>query len=276
MKLNAYVLAGDPAWATESLRSYYHLVDRVIVSHDRGHRSWAGHPMAVEESLAALRKADPDDKIRVLPGHWSDPDRPILEVETEQREAARLAAAESADWVLQFDTDEVLLSPSTFLAQLREADRRGADALHYPLRNFYKRLSDDRFLEKCGPFWTTQASYPGPLAVRSTTHLTHCRQAAAATYRVDFRPWNTDPSHPSGARVHAVIRPDEGVAHLSWVRTPEQMAAKALISGYAPERNWDRDVREWEWRGRHPRLAALGSALSRDRWNRVRIARLEV
>lgn len=276
MRLNAYVLAGDPAWATESLRSYYHLIDRVVVSFDRNHRSWAGHPLDVDESLAALRAADPDGKILVLPGDFSDPGRHILTVETEQRQASFDAAAESADWVLQLDTDEVLLAPEVFTAHLVEADRRGADALAYPLRNFYKQIDSHRFLERCGRFWTTQSGYPGPLAVRSSVRLSHCRQTDAPTYRVDVRPWNTDPSHPSSARVHAVVPPDQAAAHLSWVRTPEQMRTKSVTSGYAPERDWDRDLRNWEWRGRHPYLAAMGAPFARDRFERFRVVHLDL
>ena len=276
MRLNAYVLAGDPAWATESLRSYYHLVDRVVVSFDRNHRSWAGHPLDVDESIAALRAADPEDKIHLLPGDFSDPERHILTVETEQRQASFDAAAESADWVLQLDTDEVLLAPAVFTAHLVEADRRGTDALAYPLRNFYKQIDGQRFLERCGRFWTTQSSYPGPLAVRSSARLTHCRQTDVPTYRVDVRPWNTDPSHPSSARVHAVVRPDQAAAHLSWVRTPGQMQAKSVTSGYAPERNWERDLRTWHWRGRHPYVAAALAPFARDPFERVRVARLDL
>ena len=36
MRITAYVLAGDPAWAAQSLGSYYDLVDEVVVSHERG------------------------------------------------------------------------------------------------------------------------------------------------------------------------------------------------------------------------------------------------
>lgn len=276
MRLNAYVMAGDPAWATESLRSYYPLVEKVFVSFDRNHRSWAGHPLAVEETLAALKAADTDGKIVLLPGDHSHPDRPILEVETEQRQTAFRAAAESGDWVLQFDSDEVLLSRAAFMTHLGEAERRGAEALAYPLRNFYAQVGPSRFLERSGRFWTPQSSYPGPLAVRSTGSLNHCRQAAVPTYRVDLRPWNTDPSHAFETRVHGVVRPDKAVVHLSWVRTPEQMRAKAQISGYAPEVDWDRAVRRWEWSSRHPWLTAARSPLTSGAFDHFRVTNLHV
>lgn len=109
MRLHAYVLAGDPAWATESLTSYYPLVDRVVVSFDRGHLSWSGRPMPVEAAIANLRLADPDGKIVLAPGNYSDPSRPFLDSETDQRQAALDAASEGADWVLQLDTDEIAL-----------------------------------------------------------------------------------------------------------------------------------------------------------------------
>ncbi len=44
MRLNAYVLAADPAWIEESVASYYDLVQRILVSFDDSGTSWTGHP----------------------------------------------------------------------------------------------------------------------------------------------------------------------------------------------------------------------------------------
>lgn len=274
MRLNAYVLAGDPAWAGRSLSSYYHIVDRVIVSYDRHHRSWAGHPLDVEGALAALKAADPDGKIVELPGDHSDPERFILDVETEHRQAALDAASESTDWVLQLDTDEILLSPQTFTRHLEIAASRGARALDYPLRDFYQYVGRRRYLEHCGRFWTDQAAYPGPTAIQAGAALNHCRQSLVPLYRVDLAARNTDPAHPHDSLVHAVVPRDEAIAHMSWVRTDQQMLDKSKTSGYVAARDWDRDLRAWQWRRRHPWLTTLATPFGRARGDRFRMSRL--
>lgn len=276
MRLNAYVLAGDPAWAAHSLRSYYELVDRVFVSFDNEHRSWTGLPLDVERTISVLQKADPDRKLVLLPGRHSSACRPVLEVETEQRQAAIDAASDGAQWVLQLDTDEVMLDPRTFMHQLQIARTRGAAAMHYPLRDFYRQLGDGRYLEHCGRFWTAQAAYPGPLALKAGSTLSHCRQTSVPHYRVDVSWHNTDPWHPADATVHAVIRPHEAVAHLSWVRTESQMARKAATSGYAEALSWPTELRDWRWRGSHPYLTALVAPLQRNPLRRFRISELPI
>jgi GT2 family glycosyltransferase len=275
VRLNAYVLAGDPAWIVESIGSYYDLVDRIVVSYDRSFRSWGGHPLSVEESLRRIAAVDPEGKTVLLPGDHSDPGFAVMANETVQRQQALDAASEGADWVLQFDTDEIVASPRSLLDQLAVADGRAADALVFPLRTIYARTRSGRFLEHCGRFWTPQAGFPGPVAVRSGTTLSLARQAEGApVHRVDVAPRNTDPAHPFGTPVHAVIPPDEAVLHMSWVRTERQMAEKRVVSGYADERNWTRDLRRWRWRARHPWLTAAGAPVKRDPFQRFRVVAL--
>ncbi|BDZ64522.1 glycosyltransferase family protein [Agromyces mangrovi Wang et al. 2018] len=275
MRLHAYVLAGDPAWISQSIGSYYGIVEKIVVSYAADGRSWAGFPLSVDESLERMRAADPDGKMVFVPGDHSDADRPVMTVETEQRQAALDAASEEADWVVQLDTDEILSSPEVFLAQLREADRRAADALAFPMRNFYARTPSGEFLEHCGRFWTTQAGYPGPVVVRAGTRLSLSRQSAGSpVHRVDVSPRNTDPAHPFGTPVHAVIPEDDAIIHMSWVRTEEQMAEKRIVSGYAPERDWDRDLGRWRRRTAHPLGTVLGAPFARNPFGRFRITRL--
>lgn len=276
MRITAYVLAGDPAWAAESLSSYYCLVDRVIVSFDDRFLSWSGSPMPTQRAIDELRSADPDNKLVLAPGSFAAPEQPTLVTETQQRQAALDAASAGADWVLQVDTDEVLLSPEAFLAFLQRADELSCDALDFPLRDFYQRIGTHTYLEHCGRLWGPQAAYPGPLAVRAHTQLAHCRQVLAPTYRVDFSWHNTDPAHGRNAPVHAMVEPDQAVAHMSWVREPEEMALKADTSGYAGARDWQRDLSRWEHRGRHPVREMLLAPLKRDRYDRFRIARIPV
>lgn len=275
MRLNAYVLAGDPAWAAQSLRSYYALVDRVVVSFDRRGRSWAGFPLPVEDAIRELRSADPEGKLVLLPGDHCDPDRDILDVETEHRQEAVDAASEGADWVLQLDTDEVLLSPAVFRRHLDTAAARGARAMDFPLRDFYQEAGTGRYLEHCGRFWTDQSAYPGPVAVESGVALSHCRQVDEPLYRVDTHWRNTDPAHHQDAIVHAVVPRRDAIAHMSWVRTEDEMRMKSTTSGYAREREWDVELARWRRRRRHPWLTAAGAPFGAP-FGRFRVARLDL
>lgn len=279
MKIHAYILAADPAWAWSSLSSYHHLVSRIFVSFDRDHRSWNGHLTRGNEAIRELAAAAPDDRIVLLPGDFSDPSRPLLELETAQRQATLDAAGEGADWVLQIDADEVVLAPAVFMRELMRADSLGFDALHFPARWLYQRAESrfarngrETFLEGCTRGWGAQASYPGPVAVRSGTSLTLCRQTAASTYRVDFRRRNTDPAHPKDARVDAVIAPDHGILHYGWVRPPAEMETKSRLSGHASDFDWRPRISDWAWRGRHPWLTTA-TAPVRSPGNRFRVRR---
>jgi len=177
--------------------------------------------------------------------------------------------------VIQLDTDEIVTSSATLLRHLELADRRAAEALAYPLRDVYARAASGRFLEHCGRFWTTQAAYPGPVAVRAGTTLSTARQAGTApVYRVDVAPRNTDPAHPHDAPVHAVIAPDEAILHLSWVRSEAQMLEKSVVSGYGGKRNWERDLARWRRRARHPWLTAAAAPFARDPFGRFRVVAL--
>ncbi|MBM7502747.1 hypothetical protein ACFPER_04645 [Agromyces aurantiacus] len=274
-RFNAYVLAGDPAWIATSIGSYYDMVDRIVVSFDRTHRSWSGHPLSVEESLRRIQAADPEGKVVLLPGDHVMGERSLMATETAQRQAALDAASEGADWVLQFDTDEVLPSPAALRREVAAADTAGAQALDFPLRNIYTATTDGRFLEQCGRFWGSQASYPGPVAVRAGTRLTVARQAGGVPHRrLDVARRNTDPAHPRNTPVHAVVPLDEAVLHLSWVRTEAQMLEKRQVSGYAHTRDWDRDLERWRWRSRHPLRTAAAAPFTRNAWDRYRVVAL--
>jgi hypothetical protein len=275
VRINAYVLAGDPGWIGESIASYYGLVDRIFVSHDQAGLSWHGHPLSVEESLKRISAADPDGKTTLLPGNHSYSSRPPMETETEQRQAALDAASVGADWVLQIDTDEIVSAPAALLHHLRCADQRAAEALAFPLRDVYARTRSGRFLEHCGRFWTTQAAYPGPVAVRAGVTLSAARQpTTSSAYRVDVSPRNTDPAHPFDAPVHAVISPEEAILHLSWVRTEAQMAEKSVVSGYAGNRDWGRDLTRWRRRSQHPWRTAATAPFAQDPFGRFRVISL--
>ncbi|QJW35985.1 hypothetical protein [Cellulosimicrobium protaetiae] len=269
MRLTAYVLLADPSFLAASLRAYYDHVDRIVLSYDETSTSWTGTPIPVDECLAIAKEVDRDGKCVHAPGRFARLDEHPLDNDTFQRQVALDEASEGADWVLQLDTDEVMLSPAAFLASLERAEAAGASGLDYPARWLYSRVAPGRYLEASSRFGRPVASYPGPLAVRAGTTLTHARQTDAPLYRVDLRPWNTDPSHRHDEIVHEVVDPGDAVLHFSWVRTPEAMRKKFGWSGHTAHYSRPDVYESWVARSRNPRRAVLTSPLRRRDWFRL-------
>lgn len=267
-RINAYVLAADPWWLEDSVESYYDLVDRIVVSYDEDALSWTGTPLPVDECLARLRAVDRDGKLDFRPGHFFHPDRSALANDTAQRQAALDQASEGADWVIQLDTDEVLLDADELLAAIDEAESRGCAAVEYPARYLYTRSRSGWMLETTRPFWRRRAGYPGPVVIRPGATLVHCRQSELPILRVDIAPTNTDPTHPADAIVHRVVRPDQAILHYSWVRDDDYMARKAGWSGHSD--TYTRMLVAWRERTRRPMLGAAFGWMRRDReWHRL-------
>lgn len=282
MRVHAYVLAADPAFLAASVGAYYERVDRIVVSYDRSGLSWTGTPLPVDECLTVLKDLDVDGKCELVPGDYWRPGHDPLDNDTHQRREALAAAERGADWVLQLDTDEVMVAPDAFFASLRRADDAAATALDYPSRWLYARVGDapgggGRYLEASTRLWRPVAGYPGPLAVRAGTRLEVARQAPTAVrYRADLRPWNTDPAQGLDAIVHEVVPLDAAVVHYSWVRDDEHMRRKFGWSGHTSLYSHPVVYRRWAWRSAHPRAAALATPLRRHpEWFRLSTIRAE-
>lgn len=272
-RVNAYVLAADPSFLEASVLSYYDRVERIIVSFDRSGRSWTGTPLPIGHCLSLIERLDKDRKCIQVSGHFSRIDRDPMQNDTFQRQTALDAASEGADWVVQLDTDEVMLNSERFFDTLHHAEQSGRGALDYPSRWLYSRVAPGRYLEKTSRMWRVAGSYPGPLAVRAGTVLRHARQTDASSHRVDFRRRNTDPWGPPSLRTDEIVRPSDAVLHFSWVREPEVMRRKLGWSGHAGQLGDPAIFRAWTWRTAHPLLATLGTPLRRNDWlRRVAVA----
>ena len=274
LRINAYVLVADPSYLRESIQAYYPHVDRIVLSYDRNATSWTGTPLPIQQCLAIIAELDVDGKCEHHPGEFGRPGFTPMSNETHQRQHALDRASAGADWVLQLDTDEVMLNPSVFFAMLRTADREGAAALDFPARWLYSRTASGRYLEVTRRFWQVAGSFPGPLAVRAGVRLQHARQTDAATYRVDFAPRNTDPWRRPDAHVDAVISAADSVLHFSWVRDEEAIRRKFGWSGHTRHMRPPRVYRQWMWRRRHPLLTTLTTPLRRRDAGRYRLARI--
>ncbi|MEM9882378.1 MAG: hypothetical protein AAF800_05630 [Planctomycetota bacterium] len=280
MKINAYVLAASPAWIEASVRSYYDLCDRIVVSYDDRGLGWTGKPVDATQSLRRLRAIDPQNKMRFLPGNHSDPahfQRPMTN-QLRQRQAALDAAGDGADWVLQIDTDEVVPDAEVFRGCLERADAAGAAALNFPALWLYSRIRGRWYLAECDRlFRRFKAGYPGPVAVRAGSRLTLCRRTGDRPYHVDVRAGGSRSRVPHDVDVAELVTLGQALCHLSAVRDERWLKRKYECSGHAFDRDWDPIVAQWVWAQRHPFLQSVKSQFERGNYKRhlrpLRVAR---
>ena len=243
MRLKAYVLAADPAWIEEGVLSYYDAVEEIIVSYDQNHRGWTGAPINVDECLRRLAAIDRDKKMRLCPGDFVRHDNQPLMGETHQRQCAIAEAGKDADWILQLDTDEALPKPTRLIELLEHADREGIPAVEWPMRVFFQRLRDGRFLEVCQRKTGGHYEYPGPVAIKPGTQLASARRTGGpfirAVVKGDRQSLQVSrPNEPGESRLEFCAE-DEAIVHFSWVRTPAEIRSKIASWGhYEGWRSW--------------------------------------
>ena len=259
MKINAYILAADPAWIEGSVLSYYPLVERIVVSYDEDGFGWTGAPLDIDQCLQRLRAIDRDGKLDFRPGHYARREffRRPLDNDTHQRQCALDQAGTDADWVLQLDTDEIIGDAATFTDCLSQADRLRRDAFNYPSLWLYCQASPCWYLEWCDRGWRRTPGYPGPLAVRANSRLTLARRMDGSHFHVDLSRSGSRVRVPNGIKVDRVITAPEAVWHFSMLRDEAWLRRKFISSGHAHERNWHEEVDGWLWARRHPWLKTV-------------------
>jgi hypothetical protein len=265
MRLNAYILAADPAWIEASVLSYYDVVDRIVVSYDEGSVSWTGTRIDVEQCLRRLRAIDKASKFDYRPGHFARREffgRP-MENDTHQRQVALEQASEGADWILQLDTDEVLADPSIFRSAITRAEGNNRSALNFPAMWLYAPIRGRWYLEWCVRGFVRSGSYPGPLAVKVGSRLTHARRVASGHYHVDIRKPGSRGRVPNEIVPNEIIRPDQAAWHFSMVRSAETLERKFGAWGHAHDRDWHPEIRMWMQAISHPWRTAIASQFKR-------------
>lgn len=280
MRLSAYILAADPAWIEASVLSYYDFVQEIIVSYDQNSKGWTGAPVPVEECLSRLRAIDHDQKMRFCPGDYGHFHDAPMNGETYQRQCS-IAATSGADWVLQIDTDEILPKPSRLVEMLEYAERQDIPAVEWPMRVFFQRLGDGRFLEVCQSEADGHYEYPGPIAVRPGVKLIGARRTdgkfvrgvvAGDRYSLQVK----RPPEPNEHRFEG-CRDEDAILHFSWVRTPGEIRSKIASWGHNEGFKsvlfyhiyWKNAPRLWRWlRNFHP--------FAHDLWPRLKATRLSM
>jgi hypothetical protein len=276
MKINAYILAADPAWIEHSVMSYYGLVNRIFVSFDENGLGWTGEPIRVDECLARLRAIDGDRKMVFRPGHYARSEyfgKP-MENENFQRQCVAEEAGSGIDWVLQIDTDEVVPNSGALRAAIVKGQAAGAEAIEYPAIYLYQRAGRNLFLEESGRFWRPAYGFPGPVAVRPGAKFTMARRTEGKTIRFKV----CGKIGRANSRDEFSVPRRDAIIHYSWVRSPEEMRRKLACWGHAKDRDWTSAYRWWMLCGRHPYFAAMISQSFRRLLptgvRRVRLTRL--
>lgn len=231
MKLKAYILLADPNWIETSVRSYYDWVEEILVSYDQDGMGWSGQPIPVDVCLRRLRAIDKDKKLRFLGGNFYRPQFKAMENDTYQRQCAIDEIGTSADWILELDTDEVLPNPRAFVEGLAAVPKDKA-IVEWPMRVFFQKCPDGRFLEVSTFFRRQMTEYPGPVATRPGVRLDCARCAfSVPKWRFDIRRRTYDPAANAWYRADAVIPKEDAILHFSWVRSEADILKK--VSGWS-------------------------------------------
>lgn len=107
-------IAYDYTYAFDTIRSYYAIADEIILGLDAARRSFSGHryPFDEEAFAAGIAAVDVDNKIRIIEGDFHSQPHPLMNDHHKRLTLAN--AAKSGHWIMQIDSDEVLLNAAEF------------------------------------------------------------------------------------------------------------------------------------------------------------------
>jgi hypothetical protein len=234
-RIGAYVLPGDTVWLERTLTRFYPMLDALVVPVPQDGRGWTGAPIPVEDALAIVDRVDTRHLARRIPGRWTDADQP-MRADTAQRQAALDALVDEVDWVIQLDNDELLPEPATLLAAIDEAERRGLDAVEWPMRVLFRRTRTHMF-EIVGESGAPRYDYPGSVAVRPEANLADARRVVGPFLRVvvagdDVSLQLARPPIAGEVRWTGIAH-EHAIVHDSWARSPREILRKTRSWGHA-------------------------------------------
>ncbi len=107
------LIAYDANMLIDSIKSYYHYVDEIVLGLDEDRVSWSGNKFTFdeEELWASLEKIDTKNKINVVEHNFHESK---IAIENDNYERNYLKAQCTYDWIFSFDADEVLVNPKEF------------------------------------------------------------------------------------------------------------------------------------------------------------------
>lgn len=234
-RIGAYVLPGDTVWLEQTLTRYYGLLDALVVPVPEDGRGWTGVPIPVQAALEVIDRVDHRRIARHVKGRWTNVANP-MRADTAQRQAALDALRGKVDWVIQLDGDELLPDPHVMIAAIDEAERRGLDAIEWPMRVLFRRTRRYVF-EIVSESGTPRYDYPGSVLVRAETCVNDARRVDGPYMRLVVR---GDEASLQIARAPEDaeerwdgLAPEHAIIHNSWARTPHEIRQKTRSWGHA-------------------------------------------
>jgi hypothetical protein len=114
-------VAYDWEFLKHSLPAIYNHVDSICLSVDANCKSWNGNPFHVDNGGLKnfVDSIDRDKKIKILQESFYSSDRTPINNECYQRKRMAEVLGE-ADWIIQIDTDEILMNPKDFINELKK------------------------------------------------------------------------------------------------------------------------------------------------------------
>jgi len=196
------LLAYDYRYAELALRSYYDIADEILLGIDADRLSWMKLPFHIDmdEVRALVADIDREGKIRIIEGNFHSSDDPMANDVLERTVLAGHAAP--GNWIIQIDSDEILLNGAEFRDWLW-----AQDPVHFDVQaqwiTVFKKFSNQFLL----------IDPPGESVPVATM--------ARNSYRLSR---NTGQPH--------VMSPLK-LLHLSYGRTPEEVLQKLTNWGHA-------------------------------------------
>jgi hypothetical protein len=234
-RIGAYILPGDATWLRKSLRSYYPVLDDLVVVVPENGRGWRGQPLPVDEIRAIVAEIDTRGIAREVRGSWIDMDRP-MDAETAQRQAGLDALRGTVEWVLQLDNDEYLPRPDALMPVLEAAAQQHLVAVEWPMRVLYRRTKRAVYEVVAGdgaPLY----DYPGPIAARPDAVLTEARRVAEPflrpVVRGDTRSLQVRRDPEPRERRWTGLEEQDAIVHNSWARDAAHTWRKVRNWGHA-------------------------------------------
>jgi len=107
------LIAYDAHMLIDSIKSYYHYVDEIILGLDKDRITWSGNPFSFDEEKLweELEKIDRKGKISIVEHNFHESK---IAIENDNFERGYLKSHCSNDWIFSFDADEVLVNPKEF------------------------------------------------------------------------------------------------------------------------------------------------------------------
>jgi hypothetical protein len=234
----AYVLAADTSKLVESLRSYYSVVTKIIISCDRNSRGWTGAPIRVDDVVSTVKSIDTDNKCIIHYGDYSRADFHVdpMAGDTFQRNEALRVAAEYGTWILQIDADEVVKDVTSLVNWIQFAETNRFEAIEWPLAVLFRKIGS-KHLIVCGADGSPIYEYPGAVAVRAGCNVLHARRVGGRMLRlvvlddVSSKSLEND-VQPNETRL-ICLSPNQSIMHYSWSRSTAEIFEKVKSWGHA-------------------------------------------